>query len=186
MYNISREKIMRLTTLVLCLIVVGCGSSETIPVRQGTPGIPGEAGRDGSNGRDGANGVDGIAGKDGKDGTAGATGADGKDGVDGRDGIDGEDGKDGIDGKDGTDGTDGKDGKDGKDAEIQIVDPCGDAPGIIDEVLLILPDGSVLASFSETVEGRNTRFAVIPPGTYMTTDGSKCVFTLPLKKEDKE
>lgn len=60
----------------------------------------------------------------------------------------------------------------------RIEDPCGDAPGIIDEVLLILANGQVLVSFSENANGKNTRFSILPPGSYQTTDGSGCVFTI--------
>lgn len=61
---------------------------------------------------------------------------------------------------------------------VEVLNPCGDAPGVYDEVLLRLTDGTVLASFSENVNGKNTRFSLIGPGTYQTTDGTGCVFTL--------
>lgn len=61
---------------------------------------------------------------------------------------------------------------------VNVIDVCGDAPGIIDEVLLVLANGQVLVSFSENANGKNTRFSILPPGTYQTTDGSACVFTL--------
>lgn len=63
-------------------------------------------------------------------------------------------------------------------SNVQILNPCGDAPNIIDEVLLRLSDGSVLASVSDKANGNNTRLSLIGPGTYKTTDGSECVFTL--------
>jgi hypothetical protein len=63
-------------------------------------------------------------------------------------------------------------------AVVAIEDPCGDAPGIYDEVLLKLASGQVLASFSDNSSGKNTRFALLPPGSYVTTDGSSCHFTL--------
>jgi len=61
---------------------------------------------------------------------------------------------------------------------VEIVNPCGDMPGKIDEVLLRLSTGELLASFSDTVGGLNTRFALIGPGTYSTTDGTGCTFTV--------
>lgn len=61
---------------------------------------------------------------------------------------------------------------------VNVIDVCGDAPGIIDEVLLVLANGQVLVSFSENANGKNTRFSILSPGTYQTTDGSACVFTL--------
>jgi hypothetical protein len=78
----------------------------------------------------------------------------------------------------------GADGAPGKDAELpaytvmSIVDPCEDATGVIDEVLLKLANGQVLVSFSDNSSGKNTRFSLLPPGTYKTTDGSDCVFSL--------
>lgn len=59
-----------------------------------------------------------------------------------------------------------------------IVDPCGDAPGVIDEVLLILSDGQVLVSLSDQSNGKNTRLSILSSGAYVTTDGSSCNFVL--------
>lgn len=59
-----------------------------------------------------------------------------------------------------------------------IADPCDDAAGIVDEILLLMADGQVIASFSDNANGKNTRFAVVPPGAYTTTDGSSCQFTV--------
>ena len=76
---------------------------------------------------------------------------------------------------------------DGIDAEpypyspVGIVTPCGPSSSPFKEVLLILEDGSLLASFSDTQSGDNTRFALIPDGTYMDTDSSGCVFTISTK-----
>lgn len=75
-------------------------------------------------------------------------------------------------------GDKGDDGKDGLDAIMEIVDPCGDAPGIYDEVLIRMNDGRLLASFSDAASGQNTRFSIIVPGSYVTTDGSNCHFTV--------
>lgn len=61
---------------------------------------------------------------------------------------------------------------------VSLVDPCGDAAGKVDEVLLRLSDGSLLASFSDSAAGLNTRFAVIGNGSYSTTDGTGCSFTV--------
>lgn len=61
---------------------------------------------------------------------------------------------------------------------VSVLDPCGDAPGVVDEVLLKLSNGQVLVSFSASFNGHNTRLALLPPGTYSTTDGSNCIFTL--------
>lgn len=90
----------------------------------------------------------------------------------------------GVDGADGNDGVDGQDGSDGADAPptafspVGLIDPCGDAPGIYDEVFLQLANGMILASFSSNASGLNTRFSVLIPGNYVTTDGSNCHFSV--------
>lgn len=61
---------------------------------------------------------------------------------------------------------------------VAIVNPCGDAPGIDDEVFLKLSNGTLLWSESQTVSGNNTRLSLSRPGTWVTTDGDNCVFTL--------
>lgn len=61
---------------------------------------------------------------------------------------------------------------------VELVDPCGDAPGIYDEVFLRLQNGLLVASFSDNSNGKNTRFAVLTPGSYQTTDGSGCYFSI--------
>lgn len=60
----------------------------------------------------------------------------------------------------------------------EIVDPCGDSAGKVDEVLLRLANGQLLASYSDAANGLNTRFAMLQSGTYSTTDGTSCVFTV--------
>lgn len=79
---------------------------------------------------------------------------------------------------------DGENGQDGQPAPptaytvVEIVDPCGDAPGVFDEVFLRLANGTLVASFSENANGKNTRFAILTPGSYTTTDGSSCYFSV--------
>lgn len=95
-----------------------------------------------------------------------------------------EKGDAGAMGPKGDSGAQGAQGSAGTDAVlpaysiVNIIDPCGNHPSIVDEVLLILANGQVLVSFSENANGKNTRFSILPPGTYATTDGSGCVFTL--------
>lgn len=60
---------------------------------------------------------------------------------------------------------------------VQIKDPCG-AQGSYNEVLLKLSNGKYLSSYSENSGGLNTRFAILADGTYRTTDGSGCYFTV--------
>jgi hypothetical protein len=84
-------------------------------------------------------------------------------------------------GKNGKNGIDGKAGNNAVTSTYSIshvVDPCGDAPNIVDEVLLVLYNKQVLVSFSQNQSGLNTRLALLPAGTYTTTDGSNCTFTL--------
>lgn len=61
---------------------------------------------------------------------------------------------------------------------VGLVDPCGDAPGIYDEVFLKLANGTLLASFSDNSAGQNTRFSVLSTGSYVTTDSSHCYFSV--------
>lgn len=81
-------------------------------------------------------------------------------------------------------GTNGTNGSNGTNAPptpftpVGLIDPCGDAAGIYDEVFIRLSNGTLLASFSDNVNGQNTRFAVITAGSYMTTDGSRCYFSV--------
>lgn len=60
----------------------------------------------------------------------------------------------------------------------QLIDPCDDAPGKIDEVLLRLSSGRILASVSDSQGGHNTRFSIVPAGSYTTTDGTGCRFSV--------
>lgn len=81
-------------------------------------------------------------------------------------------------------GLNGANGSNGLDAPptaftpTAILNPCGDAPSVHDEVFLKLADGTILASFSDNANGNNTRFSILLDGTYQTTDGDACIFTL--------
>lgn len=61
---------------------------------------------------------------------------------------------------------------------VGLIDPCGDAPGVHDEVFIKFQNGTIIASFSDSASGLNTRFSVLTPGSYVTTDGSNCHFTV--------
>ncbi len=65
----------------------------------------------------------------------------------------------------------------GYDNIVAIVDPCG-AQGSFDEVFLQLNNGQLLASISETANGKNTRFSLLTDGSFVTTDSTNCHFTL--------
>jgi len=107
---------------------------------------------------------------------------DGKDGSDGQAGAAGKDGSDGADGKDGQDGAAGKDGNngaDGQDSIIEVVDPCGKESSY-DEVLFRLSDGRLYALYYAPPRSFLT---YLPPGTYITTDGTGCQFTINSENE---
>lgn len=61
---------------------------------------------------------------------------------------------------------------------VAILDPCGDKPGVFDEVFVQLADGRILSSFSDNAAGNNTRFSVLTPGNFITTDNSSCKFSV--------
>lgn len=90
----------------------------------------------------------------------------------------GNDGTNGVDGQDGADGQDGQDALINGLTIIEIINPCGDAPGVYDEVFLRLSDDTIVSSFSESASGTNTRFSVLSPGSFVTTDGDRCYFTV--------
>lgn len=64
---------------------------------------------------------------------------------------------------------------------LEIIDPCGDAPNIVDEVIFKvaqLGEIKYFASFSDNSNGKNTRLSLIDSGAYITTDGSNCKFSI--------
>lgn len=145
--------------------------------------IKGEKGDTGSTGSQGPRGDQGIPGQSGKDGTDGSNGADGKDGKDGSSCTATQTSNGAIISC--TDGTsvvilNGTDGEDGEDAPptaysvVEIKDVCGDQSGF-DEVLLKLGNGKWLAHFSGS---GNNFLTILTPGTYRTTDGTSCHFTV--------
>lgn len=89
-----------------------------------------------------------------------------------------------LDGAVGATGASGIDGQDGEDSPIspysltEVVNPCGDTSGIEDEILLRTASGELVASFSQNWNGDNTRLSLLGPGSYMTTDGDSCYFTI--------
>jgi len=59
-----------------------------------------------------------------------------------------------------------------------LIDPCGDGPGY-DEIFLRTSTGKIIASFSDSSSGTNTRFAELTAGgPYQTTDGTHCTFSV--------
>lgn len=61
---------------------------------------------------------------------------------------------------------------------ISVKDPCGKQGSVINEVFLKLSTGKFLASVSENSSGKNTRFAVLEDGNFVTSDGTSCQFTV--------
>lgn len=82
------------------------------------------------------------------------------------------------DGKNGANGVNGTNATQSPVSISSLVDPCGDRPNVLDEVFLRLVNGTLVASFSANSNGDNTRLVVILPGTYTTTDGDNCTFTV--------
>lgn len=84
----------------------------------------------------------------------------------------------GVDGQSGEAGSNGLDAVLGAATPVALIDPCGQTPGYVNEVLLRLADGQILASFSDSASGLNTRFGITGAGSYMTTDGTGCYFNV--------
>lgn len=114
--------------------------------------------------------------KDGKNGNDGNTivgpaGATGPTGAVGAQGIAGPTGPTGAQGPAGANGT-------SLFSTVITVTPCGGSSSPYKEVLLFLSDCSLLSSFSGDSNALNTRFTLVPDGTYVDTDSSGCQFTV--------
>lgn len=93
-------------------------------------------------------------------------------GQDGADGANGQDGQDGAQGPQGPQGPDGQDGQDGTDGIVELLDPCGDDPNNLDEILIRTSSGDLLAWYLDR------GLVVLEPGNYRTTDPQQCRFTV--------
>lgn len=60
----------------------------------------------------------------------------------------------------------------------RLLMPCGPLSSSYKEILLQMSDGSVIATFSNSISGDHTRLTVLPDGAYQDTDDSGCSFTL--------
>lgn len=60
---------------------------------------------------------------------------------------------------------------------VDVIDPCGPSGGF-DEVFLRLANGTVVASFSDNSAGQNTRLSILVDGSFVTSDGTNCAFTV--------
>lgn len=153
----------------------------------GTP-LDGKDGKDGEKGDTGPAGSNGAAGKDGEPGATGATGPQGNDGAAGPKGDKGDTGPQGDkgdkgdtgdvgpqgpQGEVGATGPQGLPGVDGEDAIIEVIDPCGDKPGHVDEVLFRLANGDIAAWY------KNVGLVILEKNVkYQTTDKQKCKFKI--------
>jgi len=93
-------------------------------------------------------------------------------------------GSNGSNGNDGSPGPIGPSGLPGTSASptpfsiVSLIAPCTQASSPWKEEILCLADGSLLASFSDNAGGLNTRFSLIPTGSYIDTDSSGCNFSV--------
>ena len=144
----------------------------------GSQGAAGPQGTAGSNGTNGSNGHDALAVVLSSADGGGLSCANG--GVTILTGTDRND--DGL--LEGSEVSSSADVCDGADAPptsltpVQAIAPCGVASSPYKEVLLVLSDGEVLASYSDSASGANTRLALLPDGSYVDTDASSCQFSL--------
>lgn len=85
-------------------------------------------------------------------------------------------GQDGAPGEPGPPGADGMPGAPAIGAALSaVINPCGDDPNVTyEEVLLKFSDGTILAYFA----GSGGFLVALTPGTYVTTDGTNCHFTV--------
>lgn len=168
---------------------------------RGISGSTGPSGPTGPGGPPGTAGVDGLPGADGNQGPTGPSGPAGPVGPIGPTGNSGSsctvtsaiggalisctDGTaivllNGTNGEDGEEGEQGPQGDPGEDAPptpytvTEMIDPCGDQTAY-DEILLRLANDQLVAHFSS---GSLEFLTVLPPGNYVTTDGTHCVFTV--------
>lgn len=116
----------------------------------------------------------GLKGDQGNTGAQGIAGQNGTNGIDGKDGRDGDQGIQGVAGHNGTNGTS---------SILQVInlrrDVCQESLVNFSEVIIKLADGTYLASFSDNVNGYNTRFTILVPNiSYQTTDGTNCRFMI--------
>lgn len=180
-----------LLVLLLVVISIGCYrgprghmGANGKPGIPGVPGAPGSPGMPGNDGDDGSNGHSTVFTTGSADinlcangGTVIALGLDLNDNL----ALDlGETEETAIicNGLNGSNGQDGSNAPPTAFTPVSIIDPCGTRPSFYNEVFLKLNNGMILVSFSDNSNGNNTRFSLLTAGTYQTTDGDNCTFTI--------
>lgn len=99
-----------------------------------------------------------------------------EDGSDGEDGSEGLQGEPGIPGPKGDAGSTGPSGADGEGLTIGTVVPCPSLIGPFPEVLFCIND--ILYAVYDGKEKQDVHLTQIIPGSYVTTDGRSCHFTV--------
>jgi len=173
---------------VLTLLLVACGKRyRTIQGPQGNTGAKGEKGDQGDTG---TNGNDGQDGNDGHNAVVSMTQFSGVSGSCTNGGVtilsatDSDD-SGALEVTDANlvsatvcNGTNGLDAAPTQFTPVSIIDPCGNHPSVQDEIMLKLSNGQILASFSDNASGLNTRFSLLGAGSFITSDGSYCFFSV--------
>lgn len=72
-------------------------------------------------------------------------------------------------------GEDGQDGQDGDDASIEVIHVCGNTDG---EVLIRLPDSTLVAYYKSDILGTQEYLKVLTPGEYTSSDKYHCHFAV--------
>jgi hypothetical protein len=112
--------------------------------------------------------------------TAGQQGPAGPQGVAGQVGATGATGANGTNGATGATGATGAAGQNAPTALAleQFIAPCTNASSPWKEQLLCYNNGLLMADFSATMSGDETRLSFIPAGSYEDTDDSGCNFSV--------
>lgn len=160
-----------LFTVLVSLVLVGCGPHIH---RHGVPGTPGAPGEDGKNSL-----INTLRFEAGLQLCESDSGVEIQSGLDLNDNLvlDSEEIQQATIVCDGKDGQDGQDGEDAPIPQFTVVDsvnPCGQQ-GTYDEVLLKLQNGEYLAHYAH---GNKQFLTIIGDGNYVTTDGTSCNFSI--------
>jgi hypothetical protein len=161
---------MKNLMLIYLLVLVGIAFSGC-EYFKGPQGDPGQVGLEGASCvvNQLSNGAEIVCG-----GVTKAVILNGTNGSDGSNGLNGNDGANGRDGTNGTNGVDGLNAPTIPYTVVAIIDPCG-KQSAYDEVLLKLENGNILAHYSD---GNKEFLTFVGPGSYRTTDGTSCAFTV--------